>query len=32
LAITLLIMVGRRLPWTWTGAVAPGRVVLGTRR
>jgi hypothetical protein len=32
LAITFLILAGRRLPWTWTGAVAPGRVVLGTRR
>lgn len=32
LPATLLVRFGRRLPWTWTGAVAPGRVVLGTRR
>jgi hypothetical protein len=32
LAATLLIGLGRRLPWTWTGAVAPGRVVLGRKR
>jgi hypothetical protein len=32
LVATLTIVLGRRLPWTWTGAVAPGRVVLGTKR
>ncbi len=32
LPATVLIRVCGRLPWTWTGAVAPGRVVLGTRR
>ena len=32
LPATVLIRVCRQLPWTWTGAVAPGRVVLGTRR
>lgn len=31
LPVTLLIMAGRRLPWTWTGAAAPGRVVLGRK-
>ena len=32
LPATLAIRVGRRLPWTWTGAVAPGRVVLGRKQ
>lgn len=27
----LALAVARRLPWSWTGALAPGRVVLGRR-
>jgi hypothetical protein len=32
LPATLTISLGRRLPWTWTGAIAPGRVVVGRKR
>lgn len=32
LPATLAIRLGRRLPWTWTGAIAPGRVVLGRKQ
>jgi hypothetical protein len=31
LPTTLLLRAARTLPWTWTGAIAPGRVLLGTR-
>lgn len=31
LPVTLAIGLGRRLPWAWTGAVAPGRVVVGRK-
>jgi hypothetical protein len=30
--IALGLEVARSLPWSWTGAVAPGRVVIGRRR
>ena len=29
---TLVLAVAARLPWRWTGALAPGRVVIGERR
>jgi hypothetical protein len=29
---TLALVLGARAPWRWTGALAPGRVVLGVRR
>ena len=29
---TVVLAVARSLPWSWTGAVAPGRVVIGRRR
>lgn len=29
---TLVLAVAARAPWRWTGAVAPGRVVIGERR
>jgi hypothetical protein len=32
LPATLVICAGRRMPWTWTGAIAPGRVVVGRKR
>ncbi len=28
----VVLRVARRLPWRWTGAVAPGRVLIGSRR
>lgn len=31
LPATLLLTVARRAPWTWTGAAAPGRVVLARK-
>lgn len=31
LAATLTIRIGRRLPWTWTGALTPGRIVIGRK-
>ncbi len=31
LPATLLLRVALALPWTWTGAIAPGRLLLGTR-
>ena len=31
LPATLLLAVARRAPWTWTGAAAPGRVVIARR-
>jgi hypothetical protein len=31
LPATLLLRAALALPWTWTGAIAPGRVLLGTR-
>jgi hypothetical protein len=32
LVATVVLRVARVLPWRWTGAVAPGRVVIGRRR
>jgi hypothetical protein len=32
LPATVVLWIAQRVPWTWTGAVAPGRVLLGTRR
>lgn len=32
LVATLVLGAARSLPWSWTGAVAPGRVVIGRRR
>jgi hypothetical protein len=32
LPATVVLRLARSLPWTWTGAIAPGRVVLGVRR
>ena len=29
---TVVLAVAARLPWTWTGALAPGRVLIGVRR
>jgi hypothetical protein len=29
LAAHLALVVARRMPWTWTGSLAPGRVVIG---
>lgn len=29
---SLVLMLARRLPWSWTAALAPGRVVVGVRR
>jgi hypothetical protein len=29
---TLVLAVAARVPWQWTGAVAPGRVLIGERR
>ena len=31
LPATLLLRAARAMPWTWTGAFAPGRVLLGTK-
>lgn len=31
-AATLALRVARRLPWQWTGAFVPGRVLIGRRR
>jgi hypothetical protein len=31
LPATLVLFLARRLPWSWTGSVAPGRVVVGRR-
>ena len=30
--LSLVLLGMRALPWTWTGAVAPGRVLVGSRR
>ena len=30
-ALTAGLRVARRLPWSWTGALAPGRVIIGRR-
>lgn len=30
LPASLLLRLARRAPWTWTGALAPGRVLIGT--
>ncbi|MEU4396538.1 hypothetical protein [Kribbella sp. NPDC023855] len=32
LPASALLSVARRLPWSWTGGVAPGRAVVGRRR
>jgi hypothetical protein len=29
---TVALRLARAMPWAWTGALAPGRVVVGTRR
>jgi hypothetical protein len=29
---TLVLAVAARVPWQWTGALAPGRVLIGERR
>jgi hypothetical protein len=30
--LTVLLLAARRAPWRWTGAVVPGRVLVGSRR
>ena len=32
LPVSVVLRVARSLPWHWTGAVAPGRVLIGRRR
>ena len=32
LPATVVLAAARSLPWSWTGAMAPGRVVIGRRR